>query len=144
MQSSYSTTNYFFALNTTDTTVNNDWATGQYSTNMKYALRKGSYSHLNVYFLSDYQEALGKCTFPLDPAPNSNDVVNDGCIALADTLPGSTRIHYNNGGTVVHEVRQSLYGAKSSLSRTNASILIGRSLVWARPPLQLRCKLLTK
>lgn len=70
---------------------------------MKQALRQGSYRDLNLYFLSDMPDGLlGFCYFPVAD-PSTNDRTIDGCMNLADSLPGGSAENYNLGMTAVHE-----------------------------------------
>lgn len=90
-----------------DTTVNNAWAAaGQGSSAelaMKRALRQGSYADLNLYFVSDLPDGLlGFCYFP-ESSPTSNDLILDGCMNLAGSLPGGDATNYDLGYTAVHE-----------------------------------------
>lgn len=70
---------------------------------MKRALRQGSYSDLNVYFLTGLNGVLGYCYYPV-ASPSDSDVSTDGCSILASTVPGGSETGYNLGKTVVHEV----------------------------------------
>lgn len=72
-------------------------------TEMKQALHQGSYSDLNLYFLSDMPDGLlGFCYFPVSD-PSTSDRTVDGCMNLADSLPGGSASNYNLGMTAVHE-----------------------------------------
>ncbi|EME81334.1 uncharacterized protein MYCFIDRAFT_38651 [Pseudocercospora fijiensis CIRAD86] len=107
MNSDYSSTGISFTLKGTDFTVNDAWATSSdgsaAETAMKQALRKGTYSTLNLYFLSDLGDGLlGFCYFPV-PNPTANDRTLDGCVNLADSLPGGSAAPYNLGKTASHE-----------------------------------------
>ncbi|MCJ1313050.1 hypothetical protein MMC25_006726 [Agyrium rufum] len=104
---SYNPYGITFNLIDTDFTVDNNWATGQYDSEMKPALRKGTYEDLNVYFLTDLQPAalLGMCPFPagqLGPGDSVFDL--DGCKIRSTTVPGGSLINYNQGMTLTHEV----------------------------------------
>jgi hypothetical protein len=50
---------------------------------------------------------LGFCTLP-DPSINASSprstYIKDGCNILAKTMPGGSLVHYNRGGTAVHEI----------------------------------------
>ena len=76
---------------------------------MKRSLRKGTYSSLNLYFMSDVKDEygmtglLGQCHFPHADATASIFTL-DGCVILSDTLPGGNRTNYNHGFTAVHEI----------------------------------------
>lgn len=90
-----------------DITVNNAWAAAAQGSSaersMKSALRQGSYADLNLYFTSDLAGGiLGFCYFPL-ASPTSSDLVLDGCMCLASSMPGSTATNYDEGYTAVHE-----------------------------------------
>ncbi|KJX92741.1 unnamed protein product [Zymoseptoria tritici ST99CH_1A5] len=133
MNSAYSSMAISFNLIDTDFTVNNAWAAaGQGSSAelaMKQALKKGSYGDLDLYFLSDLGGGLlGFCYFPV-ASPTTRDRQLDGCINLADSLPGGSATNYNMGYTAVHEVGhwfglfhvfqgQSCSGAGDSVSDT--------------------------
>ncbi|KAL8934431.1 MAG: hypothetical protein Q9211_005227 [Gyalolechia sp. 1 TL-2023] len=104
LNNAYSASTISFTLVSTDFTTNNNWATGNYDSEMKPALRKGTYADLNLYFLSDVPK--NSCKFPTgnDVSPGSSALYNDGCKILADTVPGGSAIPFNLGGTAVHEV----------------------------------------
>lgn len=108
MNDAYSAMGISFNTVSIDITVNNAWAAaGQGSsaeTQMKQSLKQGSYADLNLYFLSDLGGGLlGFCYFPL-ANPTSTDLVLDGCINLAGSLPGGDATNYDEGLTAVHEV----------------------------------------
>ncbi|KAF4547089.1 Extracellular metalloprotease-like protein 6 [Elsinoe fawcettii] len=92
----------------TSFTVNDAWATGGLpdsatETEMKLALRKGTYDTLNLYFLSDLGGGLlGYCYFP-EKKVNSTILTLDGCVNLAGSLPGGDATNYDLGLTAVHE-----------------------------------------
>ncbi|KAL8678607.1 MAG: hypothetical protein Q9186_005070 [Xanthomendoza sp. 1 TL-2023] len=102
---SYGPSGISFTLLGTDFTVNDRWATGNYDSEMKPALRKGTYRDLNVYFLSDLSGGLlGICNFPTNAAPGSATYNQDGCDVLAQSVPGGTAAPFNQGGTATHEI----------------------------------------
>ncbi|KAL8772548.1 MAG: hypothetical protein Q9209_002209 [Squamulea sp. 1 TL-2023] len=102
---SYGPSGISFTLASTDFTVNNNWATGNYDSQMKPALRKGTYKDLNVYFLSDLGGGLlGVCNFPTNAAPGSSTYKQDGCNVLEQSVPGGTAAPFNLGGTATHEI----------------------------------------
>ncbi|KAL8950594.1 MAG: hypothetical protein Q9222_003374 [Ikaeria aurantiellina] len=102
---SYGPSGITFTLVSSDFTVNNNWATGNYDSQMKPALRKGTYKDLNVYFLSDLGGGLlGICNFPTNASPGSSTYNQDGCDVLAQSVPGGTATNYNLGGTATHEI----------------------------------------
>ena len=70
---------------------------------MKAALRQGSYSDLNLYFLTSLNDVLGYCYFPVD-SPSDAEVTQDGCSILASTVPGGSEERFNLGKTATHEV----------------------------------------
>ncbi|KAL9023813.1 MAG: hypothetical protein Q9196_006955, partial [Gyalolechia fulgens] len=105
MNRAYSASGISFTLVSTDFTTNNNWATGNYDSQMKPALRKGTYADLNVYFLSDLGGGLlGVCNFPTNVSPGSSAFNQDGCEVLADSIPGGSAVPFNLGGTAAHEV----------------------------------------
>ncbi|KAL8756309.1 MAG: hypothetical protein Q9199_003009 [Rusavskia elegans] len=102
---SYNPSGITFTLVSSDFTVNDQWATGNYDAQMKPALRKGTYKDLNVYFLSDLGGGLlGICNFPTNASPGSSTYNQDGCDVLAQSVPGGTAAPYNQGGTATHEI----------------------------------------
>ncbi|MDI1487458.1 MAG: hypothetical protein OHK93_006728 [Ramalina farinacea] len=130
LNKSYSPHSITFKLISTDFTVNNNWATGNYDSAMKPALRKGNYADLNVYFLSDLGDGLlGICNFPANAPRGSTTFQQDGCDVLAGSLPGGDVANYNQGGSATHEIGhwfglfhvfqgQSCSGAGDSVSDT--------------------------
>jgi hypothetical protein len=113
LEQHYSKSGFAFRLNGVDYTTNNAWAQGQDDVGMKTALRKGTYSTLNIYFQTDLSSSstspgsilLGFCTLPASfgSAPPSA-YVTDGCNILAGTMTGGPVYGYNLGGTAVHEI----------------------------------------
>ncbi|KAF2218920.1 hypothetical protein BDZ85DRAFT_62384 [Elsinoe ampelina] len=75
----------------------------------KSAFCRGTYSDLNLYYLSDLLEEiglLGYATFPGD-TPTATDVILDGAVNLAATLTGAgvpSFEDYDLGLTTVHKV----------------------------------------
>ena len=118
MQLDYLNTQYapfgiVFDLLSITRTTNTAWASNQNDLAMKRALRRGTYSALNVYFQSSLQETssgltlLGFCTLPsagITTATPPDSYVDDGCNILSSTIPGGSYSGYNLGGTTVHEV----------------------------------------
>ncbi|KAI9849908.1 MAG: hypothetical protein M1837_000122 [Sclerophora amabilis] len=104
LSNSYSPSGITFKLISTDFTTNDQWATGNYDSQMKPALRKGNYADLNVYFLSDLSGILGICNFPKSAPRGSTAFNEDGCNVLAQTVPGGNVANFNLGGTATHEV----------------------------------------
>ncbi|KAI9147236.1 Extracellular metalloprotease [Paramyrothecium foliicola] len=97
---------FTFNLVDTDYTINSRWAVGSDGTAMKRALRKGSYSDLNVYFHKSLPNGLGgQCPFPRAATPGSSAFINDGCIVLGGSVPGGLLGEpYHLGGILVHEI----------------------------------------
>ncbi|KAI0883098.1 Metalloprotease [Annulohypoxylon maeteangense] len=105
MNKDYSPHGITFNLVGTDYTVNSNWASDGSELAMKRALRKGTYSDLNVYFLGNLGGGLlGYCYFPTTAQSGSTDFYLDGCTILGQSVPGGSAAPYNLGGTVVHEV----------------------------------------
>lgn len=107
MNTAYEPTGYSFNLVDTDFTTNNEWAAAEYGSNteaeMKRALKQGSYADLNLYFLSDLGGGLlGFCYFPQED-PTAEDIALDGCVNLADSMPGGSASNYDLGITAAHE-----------------------------------------
>ncbi|PYH77165.1 metalloprotease MEP1 [Aspergillus uvarum CBS 121591] len=130
LQEAYDNATISYRLKGITRHVNDTWAHNQDEIAMKSALRRGSYSTLNVYFQTDLQmspdgsaralrgitarqmgtlssSVLGFCTLP-DPSINASSprstYIKDGCNVLAQTMPGGSLAHYNQGGTAVHEI----------------------------------------
>lgn len=108
MSSAYKPFGVTFNTVSINFTVNEDWAAADMNSTdeykMKSTLRQGSYSDLNLYFTSGLPGGLlGFCYFPLTE-PTTEDLILDGCICLADSLPNGTATHYDLGYTAVHEV----------------------------------------
>ncbi|KAL8662085.1 MAG: hypothetical protein Q9168_008311 [Polycauliona sp. 1 TL-2023] len=105
LNSDYAPSGISFTLVSSDFTVNDNWATGNYDSDMKPALRKGTYADLNVYFLSDLGGGLlGICNFPTTASPSSSTFQQDGCNVLEQSVPGGTAAPFNLGGTATHEI----------------------------------------
>ena len=104
MNKAYAPHSIHFNLKGTDRTINAVWARDGNELAMKRALRKGSYSALNLYFLKDVGGAFGYCYFPTNASPGSNTFIRDGCSILSSTVPGGSSTNYNLGQTVTHEV----------------------------------------
>ncbi|KAJ4258995.1 hypothetical protein NW762_008083 [Fusarium torreyae] len=98
-----------FNLIDTTFTTNAQWAAGNGEVAMKRQLRQGDYSTLNIYLVDvaklDGYDALGYCFFP-EPnvSTGSETFIRDGCVVVAETVPGGTAEPYNLGGTAIHEV----------------------------------------
>ncbi|EMC96697.1 hypothetical protein BAUCODRAFT_59752, partial [Baudoinia panamericana UAMH 10762] len=92
----------------TDFTVNDAWAVaaGADMAALKAALRKGTYSALNLYFHTDLNGGiLGTCTLPsrVTKGVAPATYASDGCNINAFTMPNSSMLGYNMGMTAVHE-----------------------------------------
>ena len=99
MNQAYAPSGFKFNLLDTDFSANDDWAVATQASpaelEMKKALHRGSYSNLNLYFLSDLgDDLLGFCYFP-EAKPSEEELVLDGCVNLAGTLSGAnvSQIH---------------------------------------------------
>ncbi|KAI0445073.1 metalloprotease [Xylaria telfairii] len=95
-----------FTLAGSDWTVNSNWAADGNEQAMKSALRKGTYSDLNIYFLGKLGGGLlGYCYFPTSShSTGSTNFILDGCSILGQSVPGGSAAPYNLGGTATHEV----------------------------------------
>lgn len=102
-----------------DRTLNDTWAANGDDVTMKRALRRGTYSALNIYYQSQLQTTsetpgvpagailLGFCSLPaagVTRTTTPDSYVIDGCNILSGTLPGGSIGGYNLGGTTAHEV----------------------------------------
>ena len=101
MNQAYAPSGFQFNTIDIDFTVNNEWASitqgSQGELDMKSALRKGSYSNLNVYLLSDLgDDLLGFCYFP-EGSPSDEEFTLDGCSILADSMPGGVSLLLPSG-----------------------------------------------
>lgn len=65
LNSKYAGTGFSFILVAADRTINTQWAAQNDVAAMQKALRKGKYSSLNIYFLTDLPTPLlGQCNYP--------------------------------------------------------------------------------
>jgi len=87
-----------FSFNLMDVTRHYDtaWHTDRESVRYRSLTRQGGVNALNIW-LVDFRN-LGIATFPWD-TPRAID----GIRINYDSLPGGSIVHYNEGGTVVHE-----------------------------------------
>ncbi|KAI1391663.1 Metalloprotease [Hypoxylon trugodes] len=105
LNADYSPHGITFNLVDTDWTVNSNWAADGDEIAMKQALRKGTYSDLNVYFLGNLGGGLlGYCYFPDNVSEGSTEFYQDGCTILGQSVPGGNAAPYNLGGTAAHEI----------------------------------------
>ena len=119
LASAYTNASIGFRLAGVDRTTNNTWASNGDDLSMKTALRKGTYSTLNIYYQSQLQAGsntpgvpagstlLGFCSLPTSGVTASTPpeyYVIDGCNILSETMPGGNFGGYNLGGTTAHEV----------------------------------------
>ncbi|KKY13372.1 putative metalloprotease 1 [Diplodia seriata] len=94
-----------FTLLGTTRTINSTWSDNTDILSMKTELRKGDYATLNLYFTSALPgDSSGYCTFPGTVENGTVDFFNDGCVLDAQTVPGGTKVPYNEGKTATHEV----------------------------------------
>ncbi|KAL1615727.1 hypothetical protein SLS54_008857 [Diplodia seriata] len=94
-----------FTLLGTTRTINSTWSDNTDILSMKTELRKGDYATLNLYFTRALPgDSSGYCTFPGTVENGTVDFFNDGCVLDAQTVPGGTKVPYNEGKTATHEV----------------------------------------
>ncbi|KAK7425577.1 hypothetical protein QQZ08_007900 [Neonectria magnoliae] len=94
-----------FNLLGTDRTVNTGWASDGNELAMKKALRKGTYSNLNIYFQYALDEgSLGYAYLPTSVSSGSTNFYLDGVSVNAQTVPGGSETDFNLGKTGTHEV----------------------------------------
>jgi len=116
MNQGYAGTGFSFELVDTDYTANDEWAEIDVTSSddsvmmaMKSALRKGTYSELNMYFVEAMANGiLGMCEFPTKEIDTSDpsSYAFDGCLVASGTLPGSPEFpgKFDEGMTSVHEI----------------------------------------
>ncbi|KAJ2975235.1 hypothetical protein NQ176_g5631 [Zarea fungicola] len=95
-------TGFQYTLRDVDWTVNSNWAHNGDEYGMKSALRRGSFSTLNLYYITDIgpnHTNTGHCTYP-----SYGDLTNDGCVMSAWTAPGGDSNQFSTGKITVHEV----------------------------------------
>ncbi|KAI5363296.1 Putative peptidase M43, pregnancy-associated plasma-A [Septoria linicola] len=107
MNEAYASSRIAFNTKSIDYTVNDRYASASYETpeelEYKTLLHKGGYDDLNLYFLSDLGDGLlGFCYFP-EKKPTATQLMLDGCVNLAGSMPGGETRNYNLGATAVHE-----------------------------------------
>jgi hypothetical protein len=95
---------FTFALAGVTRTRNDSWYSAKINsagiTAMKRALRKGSYSDLNVYTTAQTDSTLGWATMPTKVG---NEISFDGVVIDYPTMPGGAFWPYNEGHTLTHE-----------------------------------------
>ncbi|KAK2589650.1 hypothetical protein QQS21_012673 [Conoideocrella luteorostrata] len=105
LNAGFAPSNIAFSVQGVDRTVNSSWTGGAESFAMKQTLHKGDYRALNLYFLPNVFFA-GQCFFPNMNsilAPNSVDLIRDGCIIKSNTVPDLPG-PFGMGKTAIHEV----------------------------------------
>jgi len=94
-------------------TINDAWASDNDPVARKSALRRGTYSALNVYFQtnlsahlqsSESTTLLGYCSLPSNDSTTLSDYSQDGCNVLAGSMPYCLVPGYNEGKTAIHEI----------------------------------------
>jgi hypothetical protein len=119
LAAAYTNASICFTLLGIDRTTNSTWAANGDDHAMKTALRRGTYSTLNIYYQSELQSApctpgvpagstlLGYCSLPSAGVTSTTPpsvYVLDGCNVLSATMTGGSLNGYNLGGTTAHEV----------------------------------------
>ena len=105
LNSNYAPAGIQFNLAGTDYTVNPSWASYGNPTATRSALRKGTYSTLNVYFFYDLGGGtLGVCTLPQSVGSSPSSYAQDGCNVASGSVPGGNLSGYNQGKTATHEI----------------------------------------
>ena len=109
LNTAYQPTGFQFKLVNLTRTVNDTWAAAATPADvlaMQQSLRQGTYSTLNIYFMSDLQNGLlGQCSLPYDigPNPSPSSYVADGCFVASGSMPNGSIYGYNEGKTAIHE-----------------------------------------
>jgi hypothetical protein len=115
MNKGYASVGFQFDLKGIDYTTNDKWAAIDVESDvdqidaMKGKLRKGTYSTLNIYFLSDMANGiLGMCEFPTKDinAADPTSFAFDGCMVHGGSMPGAPDFpgKFDLGYTAVHEM----------------------------------------
>jgi hypothetical protein len=109
MNTAYLPTGFQFKLVSLTRTINDTWAAAATPDDMlamQRSLRQGTYSTLNIYFLSDLQNGLlGQCSLPYDVGQDAapSTYVSDGCLVASGSMPNGSIYGYSEGKTAVHE-----------------------------------------
>jgi hypothetical protein len=100
----YKNIKFSFALAGVTRVKNSAWFTGGINSHanaaMKRALRKGSYSDLNVYTTAQTDSTLGWATMPTKVG---KDIDFDGVVIDYRSMPGGSFFPYDQGHTLTHE-----------------------------------------
>jgi predicted Zn-dependent protease len=102
LNADYASAGISFKLLGITRTTNSAWYNDQAETQMKAALRKGTYKTLNVYYQNLSGGVLGYCYFPKSN-PDAATVSLDGCAVLSSSVPNGSLANYNLGRTLTHE-----------------------------------------
>ncbi|PHH60303.1 hypothetical protein CDD81_1858 [Ophiocordyceps australis] len=109
----YAPSNISFTLAGINRIVNASWSTWvpwdsspATSLEMGQALRKGNYSTLNIYFVTNMTapNLLGWCNYPCANCDKGRKLAQDGCVVMYDTVPGGSRSNANTGKMATHEI----------------------------------------
>jgi hypothetical protein len=100
----FSSTGFQYVLKDIDWTVNYNWAYNSDEMGMKRALRRGSYSALNLYFITNIGNGnTGYCYYPTNAPQGSTTFYRDGCTMSSWTTPGGGS-QFSLGRITTHEV----------------------------------------
>lgn len=104
LNNNFRTSRIQFTLRNTTRTVDANWGIGSDEIGMKTALRQGTQSTLNLYFLDEVNPASGsngQCYFPWQLPGH---LIRDGCRIQTSTMPHGSNPTHNEGNTATHEV----------------------------------------
>jgi hypothetical protein len=109
LQTTYQRYNIIFNLKGVKYILNRDWANNVGEYEMKQFLRKGDYGTLNLYYVKtvggDDDRSIARCPLPASDVHAGDDqFVMDGCVILAQTMPGGDQAGVDLGMTTIHEV----------------------------------------
>ncbi|CCX15279.1 metalloprotease 1 precursor [Pyronema domesticum] len=102
LNADYASAGISFKLLGITRTTNSAWYNDQAESQMKAALRKGTYKTLNVYYQNLSGGVLGYCYYPKSN-PDAATVSLDGCAVLSSSVPNGSLANYNLGRTLTHE-----------------------------------------